>query len=64
MGFNLSNIYMYLLIYLHQRSNWAATSGLSLLSYNLPAEIPVEENELMFWENYNLINSGAIQYHI
>lgn len=64
MGFNLSNIYMYLLIYLHQRSNWAATSGLSLLSYNLPAEIPVEENELKFWENYNLINSGAIQYHI
>lgn len=64
MGFNLSNIYMYLLIYLHQRSNWAATSGLSLLSYNLPAEIPVEENELRFWENYNLINSGAIQYHI
>lgn len=64
MGFNLSNIYMYLLPYLHQRSNWAATSGLSLLSYNLPAEIPVEENELRFWENYNLINSGAIQYHI
>lgn len=64
MGFNLSNIYMYLLIYLHQRSNWAATSGLSLLSYNLPAEIPVEENELRFWENYNLINSGAIQFHI
>lgn len=64
MGFNLSNIYMYLLIYLHQRSNWAATSGLSLLSYNLPAEIPVEENKLRFWENYNLINSGAIQYHI
>lgn len=64
MGFNLSNIYMYLLIYLHQRSNWAAISGLSLLSYNLPAEIPVEENELRFWENYNLINSGAIQYHI
>lgn len=48
MGFNLSDIYMYLLIYLHQRSNWAATSGLSLLSYNLPAEIPVEENELRF----------------